>query len=197
MRSLLFPPGSWCAQDFVCALQEWSFCFHQSCGNPAIKSCWLQSQILWGLFFPLPDPQAGKPDMGCRTFTPVGELLWYNYFLFCVSSTWWVGDLILSWLCPCSHLIVTSPLSLDVKCFFGRFQHFFFFFDHCSVFSGVSGVLIRRGECMSFYSAIFSIINKDRSWGCYAKWDKSDGERQLPQHSTRVKYKNINEQTNK
>ena len=42
----------------------------------------LQSQILWGLLLPLPDPHAGEPDMGLRTFTPVGELLWYNYFQF-------------------------------------------------------------------------------------------------------------------
>ena len=27
-------------QDFVCALQDWSFCFPQSCGSPTTKSCW-------------------------------------------------------------------------------------------------------------------------------------------------------------
>ena len=26
---------------------------------------------------PSPDPQGGKPDIGLRTFTTVGELLWY------------------------------------------------------------------------------------------------------------------------
>ena len=35
--SLLFPPGSWCAQDFVSALQE--IIFPQSCGSTVIKSC--------------------------------------------------------------------------------------------------------------------------------------------------------------
>ena len=35
----------------------------------------LQSQILWGLLLPLPDPQAREPDVGLITFTPVGELL--------------------------------------------------------------------------------------------------------------------------
>ena len=39
-RSLLFPPGSWCAQDLVCTLQEWSFCFPQSCGIPVIIPHW-------------------------------------------------------------------------------------------------------------------------------------------------------------
>ena len=29
MKSQVCPPGSQCAQDFVCALQEWSFCFPQ------------------------------------------------------------------------------------------------------------------------------------------------------------------------
>ena len=33
-------PGAWCAQDFVCALQEWNICFPQSCQSPVIKSCW-------------------------------------------------------------------------------------------------------------------------------------------------------------
>ena len=36
-----FFPGSWCTQYFLCALEEWNFCFLQSCGSPAIKSCWL------------------------------------------------------------------------------------------------------------------------------------------------------------
>ena len=39
MGSLLFSLGSWCTQDFVCALQEWSLWFPQSCGSPVIKSC--------------------------------------------------------------------------------------------------------------------------------------------------------------
>ena len=47
-----------------------------------VKFLWLnytglQSQILWGLPL-LPDAHAGEPDVGLRTITPVGELLWYN-----------------------------------------------------------------------------------------------------------------------
>lgn len=49
-------------------LQEWSFCFLQSCGSPAIKSHWMSKpDSLRGLLFPLTDtpPQpAGKPDVG-------------------------------------------------------------------------------------------------------------------------------------
>ena len=37
----------------------------------------LQVQIPWGFPVPLSEPQAGKPDVGFRNFTPVGELLWY------------------------------------------------------------------------------------------------------------------------
>ena len=32
-------PGSRFAHYFVCALQEWSLCFPQSCQSPVIKSC--------------------------------------------------------------------------------------------------------------------------------------------------------------
>ena len=35
----------------------------------------LQSQMLWGLLFPVSDPHTGGPDMGLRTLTPVGNPL--------------------------------------------------------------------------------------------------------------------------
>ena len=38
--SLLLSSGSWCMQDFVCELQDWSLCFPQSCGSPIIKFHW-------------------------------------------------------------------------------------------------------------------------------------------------------------
>ena len=49
--------------------------------NPAS----LQSLILWEFLLLLPDPQVGKPDVGLRTFTPVGGLLWYNCSPVCES----------------------------------------------------------------------------------------------------------------
>ena len=55
----------------------------------------LQSLILWKFFLLLLDPQVGKPDMGLRTFTPVGGLLWYNCSPICESPTQWLWDLIL------------------------------------------------------------------------------------------------------
>ena len=55
-----------------------------------------QSQIPWGFLVPLPDLQTGKPDMGLKTFTTVGELLWYYCSPVYRLPTWPVWDLILS-----------------------------------------------------------------------------------------------------
>ena len=44
----------------------------------------LQSLILWEFLFLLPNLQVGKPDVGLRTLTPVGGLLWYNCSPVCV-----------------------------------------------------------------------------------------------------------------
>ena len=55
----------------------------------------LQSLILYEFLLPLPDPQVGKPDMGLRTFTPVGRLLWYKCSPVCESPTQQLWDLIL------------------------------------------------------------------------------------------------------
>ena len=50
-------PGSRCAHYFVCALQEWSLCFSQSCRSPSIKSCYLSKSDSLGI----PPPIAGPP----------------------------------------------------------------------------------------------------------------------------------------
>ena len=42
----------------------------------------LQSSVLWGFLLPLLDPQVGKPDVGLRTFTTVGRLLFLKNILF-------------------------------------------------------------------------------------------------------------------
>ena len=56
---------------------------------------WLQSLIAYEFLLPLPDPQVGKPDVGLRTFTPVGGLLWYKCSPVCESPTKQLWDLIL------------------------------------------------------------------------------------------------------
>ena len=55
----------------------------------------LQSLILYEFLLPLPDPQVGKRDVGLRTFTPVGGLLWYKCSPVCESPTHQLWDLIL------------------------------------------------------------------------------------------------------
>ena len=168
MGSLLLPPGSWCAHYSVCALQEWSLCFPQSCQSPAIKSCSPSKSDSLGIPPPVAGPQFGKPDVGLRTFTPVGGLLWYNCSPVCESLIQQLWDLILLWLCPSYCLIVASlygrttfsfvasPLSLDVGYLFWWVPvsscH------DCSAVSCDSGSLTRGSEHTCFYSTILNQI---------------------------------------
>jgi len=55
--SLLLSSESWCAQDFVCALQEWSLCIPQTCGSPITKSCCTSSPDSLGI----PSPFVRSP----------------------------------------------------------------------------------------------------------------------------------------
>ena len=110
-----FSPGSRCTQDLVSALQEWSFCLLQSCGVPVIKAHWPSNQMLWGLFLPMQDHQAGEPDAGLRTLSPLGVPLRYNYFPICGLPTQWLWDLSFLQMCPSYLLIVATSLSLDVE----------------------------------------------------------------------------------
>ena len=131
MGSLLLPPGSWCAHYFVSpspvkVLQS----------NPAS----LQSLILWEFLLPLPDHQVGKTDVGLRTFTPVGGLLWYKCSPVCESPTQWLWDLILLWLCPSYRLLCLWMWGI----FFGEFQCLPV--DDCSAVSCDSGLCIDVGR---------------------------------------------------
>ena len=114
----------------------------------------LQSLILWEFLLPLPDLQVGKPDMGLRTFTPVGGLLWYNCSPVFESPTQQLWDLILLWLSPSYHLILVFPLSLDVEYFFGEFQCLPV--DGCSAVSCDYGALARGSDHTFFYSTILN-----------------------------------------
>ena len=64
--------------------------------NPAS----LQRLILWEFLLLLPEPQVGKPDMGLRTFTPVGGLLWYKCSPVYESPTQQLWDLIFIVIAP-------------------------------------------------------------------------------------------------
>ena len=55
-----FFPGSWCAWDPVCTLQEWSFGVPQACGTPAVKPHWSSKPDS----LPAPPPIARPPGWG-------------------------------------------------------------------------------------------------------------------------------------
>ena len=158
MGSLFLSPWSWCALYFVCSSKSGVSVSASPVevlqSNPAS----LQSLIPWEFLLPLLDPQVGKPDMGLRTFTPVGGLLWYNCSPVCELPTQWLWDLILSWLCPSYYLNMASPLFLDMGYFFGEFQCLPV--NDCSVVSCDSSALARGSKCTSFYS---TILNQSRN----------------------------------
>ena len=100
----------------------------------------------------MPGPQAGEPDMGLRTLTPVEELLQYNCSPVCGSLT--QGDTGFDYIAGL-HLLPVSRSSLCVwfqEVFFYRFQFFVFFFliDGYSGNSCNFGVLMRGGEIRAF-----------------------------------------------
>ena len=58
--------------DFVAPVTMKSL-FSQPPGSTKIKPLGLQSQMFWELIFSSQDSQAGGPDVGLRTLTPVGD----------------------------------------------------------------------------------------------------------------------------
>ena len=144
-------------ENFVYAFQEWRLCFPQSCRNPIIKSCCLQSQVLWGFPVPLPDLLAGKPDARLRIITKVKR---ENFFDIIVLQI--VGGLagryrILFYhdCTPSYYLIVASCLWTWSIFFWDMgFQHHPV--NGCSTAHYNFGALSGRDECMFFYSAILN-----------------------------------------
>ena len=111
-----FPLGPQCTQGFVCALQEslfspvlWKFCnqiplsFKVRFSGDSQFLCWI--------------PRL-ESDVGPRNFTTVWGHVWYFCSPVCGSPTWWVWNLMLTWLCPSYCLIVASFLSLDMDYLF-------------------------------------------------------------------------------
>ena len=88
-------PGSQFTHYLVCTLQEWSLYFPQSCQSPAVKSHWPSKSDSLGILPPVARPPGWEPDLGLRTFTPVGGLLWYKCSPVCESPTQQLWDLIL------------------------------------------------------------------------------------------------------
>ena len=115
MGSLLFSHGCWCPQDFVCGLY---LCIPQSCGSPVIKSLWSSSSDSLGILSPF----APLPRLGSLLWGSEPSQQWENalvlFSLICGSPTWWVWDLIWSWLHPSYHLIVAASSSFDMRYLF-------------------------------------------------------------------------------
>ena len=66
--------------------------------SPVLWKSYIQIIMSFKIRFPgdfLSLCQTGKTHMGLRTFTTVGELLWYYYSSVCGSPTLWVWNLIL------------------------------------------------------------------------------------------------------
>ena len=88
--------------------------------------------------------QPGKADVGLRTFTVVGELLWYYCSPIFGLPTCWVWDF---------DFTVTSSLSQD-----GGIFIFLWWVpvNGCSTASYNFGVFSRGAECTFFYSIILN-----------------------------------------
>ena len=143
-----------CKIFFVPSKTGVSVCLGPSKGlksNPAGP----QSQSPWGFPGLLSDPQPGKPGVGFRTFTTVGELLWYYCPTVWGSCTQWVWDFLLLWFSPSYHLAAPFffVFGLGVS-FFAGFQHPLV--HGCSTASYYFGVLTGGDEHMSFYYGILN-----------------------------------------
>ena len=105
----------------------------------------LQNQILWSLFLPRPDPQAGHPDVELNALYPEGELLWYNCSPGCRFSTWEVWHLIMSQGCPPYHFVgfLLYVFGYRISFLVGSVV---FFTDGCSAVSCDFDVLLTGDE---------------------------------------------------
>ena len=147
----LLCPGTQCTWKSVCTFQEWGLHFPQSHGLLHPSPTGLQCQMLWGLFLPMPDPQVWGFDVGLRTLTPIGECLWYSYFLvfgFPTQEVW-----------GCLYHVISPPTSWCGFFFvFWSRMSFWKFPVHlikcCSAFGCNFVVFMRDIELQSFYSAI-------------------------------------------
>ena len=156
LGSLLLSFSTLCAQDIVCALQDWSLCFPQSCGNSIIKSHWPSRSDSLGIPTPFVRFLAGKPDNGIQNLHNTGKTS-----LALLFSSLWVTHLagiefdfvMIAPLLPscCSFFFVFG----HGVSFLGGFQHSPI--DNCSIASCCFGALAGGDEHTS-YSTILNWI---------------------------------------
>ena len=111
---------SWCVQDFVCALQEWSLCFSQSCGSPIVTYRWPSR---WGF---CGDSQSlcWIPRLESLMWGSEPSQQWDNFFAIIVLQSvdcppggygiWFY----LEWASPTISLQFLLFLLIEVLCFF-------------------------------------------------------------------------------
>ena len=133
VESLLLFPGFWCTQDFVCALQEWSLCFH------LWKSCNLSHWPSKSDSLGIPSSFAKIPQLGSLMWVSEPSQQWKNFF----------GIIILQFVsCPSGGYGIWSycgcaPPSISLwllSCLWGIFFFFFFGDFHCPAIYGCSTV---------------------------------------------------------
>ena len=138
-------PLLWVCIRFCLCLQDWNLCFPQSSGRCIIKSD-PQGQIPWGFPVPLLGSWAGKSDMGLRTFTTVGELLWWYFPQVCGSPTIEMGFdfiMIAHHLLSCCGFFFVFGCGVSYFCGFQCPP-----VDGCSTASCNFGVLTGGDECI-------------------------------------------------
>ena len=169
MGSLLLFSGSWCTQNFVCALQDQNLSFPQYSGSPIIKSCWPAGQIPWG--FPIPLSHQNLHHSG-RTSLVLFSSLWVTHpggmgFDFIVIVPLLLSRCVFFFVFGCGFFVVV----------FGGFQHPPV--DGCSTARCYFGALGGGNEHRPFYSTIWN----RKSCGWYLQLGKG------PQ--LRLRWKNI------
>ena len=145
VESLLFSPGSWYSQNFVCALQESLFpqVLSKLCNQILLVEVRFSEDfqflgqiprlesLIWGLV----------PSQHCKNFCNIIVLQFEK-----------VQDLILSTLCLFYHFVVGSPLYLDVGYLFSVGS------SVCLsiVVQQLVAICSGRNECTFFYSTILN-----------------------------------------
>ena len=167
MGSLFLSPGSWCAQGFVCALQESvspvlgkflqlyggvngdllqeGLCHVQICCTQGPCLCGRPLQTHTSI-----ESQALKERYGAVC---VGSLGVHKVLFEPSNLLWWVWGLILSMIFPLQPSCWDFFDLGDRISFLGTIQHSLV--DGCSAMSCKFGVLTGEDEHMSFYSTIF------------------------------------------
>ena len=139
-------------QDFVCALQGWSLCFHQSCASPIIKSHWPSRSDSLGIPSPFVRAPGWEASRGAQNLHNSGKTS-----LVLLFSGLWVTHLAgmgFDFIVIVLLLLSRGFLSLDMG-------DFFWWFpcppvNDCSTTSYDSGPLKGGDEFTSFYFAILN-----------------------------------------